>query len=86
MQLINCKVDLKLKWTKYCVLVLNGTENADTNSNNVILTIKDTKLFVLVVYQECSLYFISKIQSKAISERSVYRYKYEIKSEIKDTT
>ena len=52
MPLINCKVELKLKWTKYCVLPAAGSEsniNKDANANNIIFTIKDTKLYVLVV-------------------------------------
>ena len=44
MLLINGKVELKLKWTKYCVLSATGADNNDANSNNIILTIKDTKL------------------------------------------
>ena len=43
MPLINCNVNLKLKWVKHCVLASSGTENVDANSNNIILTIKDTK-------------------------------------------
>ena len=44
MPLINCKVELKLKWTKYCVFSAGGTENVinDDNTNNIIFTIKDT--------------------------------------------
>ena len=50
MPLINCKVELKLKWTKYSVLSTAGDDNTnDTNSNNIIFTIKDTKLYVPVV-------------------------------------
>ena len=40
MTLINCQVELKLRWTNPCVLALNGTENNDANSNNNIFTIK----------------------------------------------
>ena len=42
MSLINCKVELKLKWTKYCVFSTGGTENVineDDNANKIILTI-----------------------------------------------
>ena len=51
MQLINCKVKSKLKWTNYCILSAAGNdnninENADVND---IFNIKDTKLYVLVV-------------------------------------
>ena len=36
MPLINCKVELKLKWTKYCVLAATGAENANADSNDTI--------------------------------------------------
>ena len=52
MPLINCKVELELKWTRYCVLLVAGNENninEDANTNNFIFTIKDTKLYLLVV-------------------------------------
>ena len=55
MSLINCKVELKLKWTKYCVLSAAGADNVNGNvndniyGNNVIFTINDTKSYVLVI-------------------------------------
>ena len=52
MPLINCKVELKLKWTKYCVLSAAGTEiilNDNDIPNNVIFTIRDRTLYVSVV-------------------------------------
>ena len=45
MLLINCKAELKLKWTKYCVLPAAGN---DTNSN-IIFNIQHRKLYVPVV-------------------------------------
>ena len=49
--LINCKVELKFKWTKYCVFFVAGNENEininNNNTNNTIFTFKDTKLYVL---------------------------------------
>ena len=48
MSLINCKVELKLNWTKHCVLATDGNDNDDANSSNIICTIKDTKLYVPV--------------------------------------
>ena len=45
---INCKVELKLKWTKHCVLASAGTEIADANSDDIIFTIENTKLYVSV--------------------------------------
>ena len=59
MPLINCKMELKLKSTKYCVLTAAGNGNVHGNDNdNVIFTIKETKLYVPVVN------FISKRESK----------------------
>ena len=52
MPLINCKAELKLTWTKYCVLSAGGTENVineDANANNIIFTIKE-QLYVPVVF------------------------------------
>ena len=49
MPLIYCKIELKLKQTKYCVLSSVAGDNNDANSNNVIFTIKDPKLYVPVV-------------------------------------
>ena len=34
MPLINCKVELKLKQTKYCVLFAAGNDNDNNNNNN----------------------------------------------------
>ena len=39
MPLINCKVELKLKWTGNCVLSAFRADNNDPNRNNVIFTI-----------------------------------------------
>ena len=44
---IICKVKLKLRRAKYCVLSVAGNENninEDANANNIISTIKNTKL------------------------------------------
>ena len=49
MSLINCKVELKLKWEKHCVLATDGADNTNANPNNIISTIKDTKLHITVV-------------------------------------
>ena len=49
MPLVNCKVELKLKWTKFCVLPAGGNDNLNDNdidnkSNNIVFAIKDTQL------------------------------------------
>ena len=83
MSLINCKVVLKLKWTKYCVLAETGVENADTNSNNIIFIIKDTKLYVPVVTLSAEdNQKLPKLLSKGF-ERSGYCNEYKTKSENK---
>ena len=48
MSLNNCKVELKPRWTKQCVLSVLGATNADSNganSNNIIFTVKTTKKY-----------------------------------------
>ena len=51
MLLINCKVELKFRWTKNCVLSVFGSENDNDNAgpDNIIFTIKDSNLYVPVV-------------------------------------
>ena len=84
--LINCKVELKLKWTKYWIFPANGNDNNNANSNNIFFTIKDTKLSAPVVT-------LSTKDNKKLSkilcigfERSVYWNEYETKIENKNTT
>ena len=48
MPLINCKVELKLKWTKHCALAKSGVDNTNVN-HNIIFIIKGIKLYVLDV-------------------------------------
>ena len=47
MSLINCKVESKLKWTKYYVLSAAGNDNTNPNPNNVIFTIIETSYIFL---------------------------------------
>ena len=37
MPLINCKVELKLKWAKHCVLSEAGADNTNANPDNIFL-------------------------------------------------
>ena len=81
MWLINCKVELKLTWTKYCFSFVAGADSVDSNvDDNVngknIFTIKDTKLYVPVVALTTR---DNQKQSKRFSkgvERSVYWNEY----------
>ena len=36
MSLINCQVELKLKWSKYCVWAAVGADNTNANPNNFL--------------------------------------------------
>ena len=84
MPLTDCKVELKLKWRKYCVL--SGADNINPNSNNIIFTIKDTKLYILVVTLSArDRQTLSKLLSKRF-ERAVYWNDYKTKSKNKNTT
>ena len=80
MSLIICKIELKLKWTKYCVLSAAGNDNANVNPNNIIFTIKDIKLYVPVVTLSAKgNQKLSKLLRKAF-ERLVYWNEYTTKS------
>ena len=86
MPLINCKVELKLKWTKYCVLSAAGADSDNANPNNIIFTIKDTKSYVPVVTLSAKdNQKLSKLLSKR-SEISVSWNQYKTKTENKNTT
>ena len=86
MPLINCEVEFKLKWAKYCALPAACADNIDTNSNNIIFTIKDTKLYVSVITLSAeNNQKLSKIVNKWF-ERSVYWNECKTKSENKSTT
>ena len=85
MSLINCKVDLKLQWTKYCVLSVAGADNTNTNLNHIIFPIKNTKFYVRVVNLSARDYQkLLKLLSKGF-ERSVYWNEYKTKSKNKNT-
>ena len=74
--MINCKVELKLTWTKHCVLSMldvASTDNDDgVNSDSIIFNIKDTNLYVPVVILSAKYnQKLSKFLGKGF-ERSVY--------------
>ena len=81
------QVELKLKWIKYCVLSAGGADNINNiNSNSIIFTIEDTKLYVPVVTLSArDNKKLSKLLNKGF-ERSVYWNEYKTKSENKNTT
>ena len=88
MLLIDCKVELKLRSSKHCVLSVAVVDNANGNNddNNTIFTIKDTKLYVPVVTLSArDNQKLSKLLSKGF-KKSVHWNDYKIKSDNKSTT
>ena len=86
MLLINCKVELKPLWAKYCVLATAGFDNDNADYNNIIFTIKDTKLFVPVVTLSTKdIQKLSKLLRKGF-KISVHLNEYKTKSKNKNTT
>ena len=81
MPLINCKVELKHKWTKYCVLSAAGNDNVNDDDSNNIFTIK----VPVVTLSARGNQKLPKLLSKGF-ERLVYWNEYKTKSENKNTT
>ena len=49
MSSINCKVELKFKWSKQCILATAGNNSSVVNADTIIFIIKDRKLRAPVV-------------------------------------
>ena len=82
MSLINYKVEVKLKWKKRCVLAAAENDNTNANPDNIILTIKYTKLYVSVITLSAKdNKKLSKLFSKRF-KRLVYWNEYKTKSAI----
>ena len=69
MLLISFKVELKLKWKKYCGLAAAGADNGHDNSINIIFTIKDETICPCISTKDNQN--LSKFFSKGF-KRSVY--------------
>ena len=84
MSLINCKIELNLKWERYHILAATLGDNTNANPNS-IFTIKDTKLYVPAVPLPArDNQKLSKPLSKGC-ERFVYYNEYKT-SERKNST
>ena len=82
--LINCKIELKLKWTNHCGLSPGDAYNANVISNNIIFNTEDTKFYLPVVtFSAKDNQKISKRFSK-VFERSLYWNEYKTKSQNKN--
>ena len=75
MPLINCKAELKLRWTKYCVLSAGGNDNLNNidninNDNNIILGfIKGYIINPLILLKDLKDQFIGmNIKQKVIDK------------------
>ena len=83
MPLIDCKVELELKWTKYCVFSAGGAENMMLKILDILS--KTTKLYLpIVTLSARDNQKLSKLLSKGF-EWSVYWNEYKTKSENKNT-
>ena len=84
MALVNCKMQMKLKWKNHCRFSANGNGNDDGSSNNIVLTIKDMKLDVITLSAKGNQKQLKLLREG--SERSVYWNEYRTKIENKITT
>ena len=72
MPLVNCKVELSLKWIENCILTTAA------NANKAIFKITDAKIYVLIVtLSEKDNVKLSKILSEGF-KRSVYWNEYKV--------
>ena len=83
MPLIICKVELKLKWTKYCVLSASGNDN-DNIAKKIFLLLKAKKMSVVTLSARDNQK-LSNILNKRL-ERLGYWNEYKTKSKNKNTT
>ena len=73
---------MKIKWTKNYIVFLLGNDNAEANaySKNIILTIKNTKLYVSVNTVSAKDLLISKTYSSFLEKDLMHqRIKINIK-------
>ena len=76
MPLINCKVELSLKWIENCILTVNP--NANNNINNATFKLTDAKLYVpIVTLKTEDNVKLSKLLSGGF-KRPIYWNKYKV--------
>ena len=76
MPLINCKVELSLKWIEDCILTVNP--NVNNNLNKATFTITDVKLYVSIVTLKTEDNIkLSKLLSKEF-KRPIYWNEYKV--------
>ena len=85
MLLINCKIELNIKWTKHCVLDVDGTDKINCNRDSIIFNVIFYLVFIILSLTVKDAQRLSKFLSKGF-ERSVYWNEYKRESENKNTT
>ena len=58
MPLINCKVELKLKWTKYCILSATGNDNGNDNTNNITRIYIYIYIYIHILFTKTQNYML----------------------------
>ena len=74
MPLINCKVELKLRWIKNSVLAAAGNDNTNNNPT-IIFTFKDKILYVPAKYNEHKMN-INNYKTKSGNKNTTNLYRY----------
>ena len=72
--LINCKVELKLKSTKYCILSAAGNENNVNdmdNVNNIIFTITQNYMSLVNLYQQKTIKHYQNFMLKDLKDQCI---------------
>ena len=73
-------IELKLKWTKQCVLATGSVDNTNDNLN-IIFTIKKTKWYASIVSLSAKdNQKLSKLLSKGDNKKTTNEYIYFLKS------
>ena len=86
MLLINYKVKWKLKWAMHSIFDSGGIDNPNADFNCYFFSLKNTKLYILVIaLSPKHSEKLSKLLSKRF-ERSVYWNDYQRKSENENVT
>ena len=71
MPLVNCKVQLNVKWTDYCVLPAAGNDNTNAN-HNIIFTSKGENLYVpFVTFQQKTIKSHQNFLAKDLKDKFI---------------
>ena len=68
--MVYCKVELKLKLTKQCVLQATDVDIVNAHDNNLNFTVKDTRLYV-VTYQQKTIRNFQNVFTKDLKNQTI---------------